>query len=78
MSSAVVEGGPTIDADNHFDSEGCEDQASIPKNFVATTVNVQPWASTELQAIIIKAERCRSDVHGRRRRHEKTLDGPLM
>jgi hypothetical protein len=78
--SLAVEGGPTIDADNHFDAEAYEKiEADIPKNSVATTVNVQPSALTELQAIIIKAERYADLTYTVDEGvTEKTLDGPLM
>jgi hypothetical protein len=78
--SIAAAGGPTVSTDNHFEAEAYEKiEADIPKDSVATTVEVQPGALTQLQAIIITAERYEKltftvdeevTVH--------TLDGPLM
>ena len=79
MSMAFV-GGPTISASDHVEAEAYEKiEAIIPEGSVPTTVNVQPSLLTELQAIIIIAERYEDltfevDSEG----ITKTLDGPLM
>jgi hypothetical protein len=47
-----VADGPSVAPDNHFDAESyTKIEATIPKNSVATTVNVQPSPLTELQAM---------------------------
>lgn len=52
-----VADGPSVAPDDHFDAESyTKIEATIPKNSVATTVNVQPSLLTELQAILITAE----------------------
>lgn len=75
-----TEDGPRIETDNHFDAESyTKIEAVIPKNSVATRVNVQPSALTQIQAIKIVAQSYEDltytvdDVVT-----EKTLDGPLM
>lgn len=76
----IITGGPTVSADNHFEAEGYEKiEANIPKGSVVTTVEVQPGALTQLQALIITAERY-TDLSFTvdEAVTEHTLDGPLM
>jgi hypothetical protein len=79
MGLAVADG-PNIVASDHFDAEAFEKiEAEIPKNSVATTLNVQPSLLTELKALIIIADSYEDltftvdEVVTVR-----TLDGPLM
>lgn len=78
--SLSVAGGPTITADDHFNTEGYEKiEATIPEGSAPTTVNVQPSALTELQAILITAERYEDLTFTVDEEvTTKTLDGPLM
>jgi hypothetical protein len=79
-ASLIVTGGPTVSATDHFDAEGFEKiEALIPMGSVATTVNIQPSALAQLQAIIMIAERYEDltfEVDAEA--VTKTLDGPLM
>jgi hypothetical protein len=53
-----VADGPSLLPNDHFDAEAYgKIEADIPEGSVATTVNVQPSLLTELQAILITAER---------------------
>lgn len=73
--------GPTLAENGHFDAEAYEkiDEVTIPKGSVAKTVNVQPSALTEMQALCILSSNYTDltytvddgvDVH--------TLSGPLI
>jgi len=78
--SLSIEDGPTIAVDDHFETEGYEKiEADIPEGSAPTTVNVQPSLLTELQAIIITAERYEDLTFTvDEEAVTKTLDGPLM
>lgn len=75
-----AEGGPSMNPDGHFDAEGYEKiEAIIPKNSVATRVNVQPSDITQLHAIIVLAQSYEDLTYTvDEGLTEKTLDGPLM
>lgn len=75
-----VADGPSVTPDDHFDAESyTKIEATIPKNSVATTVNVQPSLLTELQAILITAESYEDLTFTVDEGITPiTLDGPLM
>lgn len=78
--SMAAEGGPTVEADDHFDAESfTKIEATIPKNSVATTVDLQPSEVAMLQAIIITATSYADLTYTVDEGVTvKTLDGPLM
>lgn len=75
-----IEDGPSVAPDDHFDAQSyTKIEANIPKNSVATTINVQPSPLTELQAILITAERYEDLTFVVDEGIVPvTLDGPLM
>ena len=75
-----VEDGPSIVLNDHFDAEGYDKiEAVIPKDSAVTTVNVQPSLLTQLQAIMIIAERYEDLTYTVDEGITPfTLDGPLL
>lgn len=78
--SLAVAGGPALEASDHIDTEAFEKiEVEVPKNSVATTINVQPSALTELKALMIIADSYEDLTFTVDEAvTEFTLDGPLM